>query len=75
MNKFSQTLILLGKRIKELRLEQNMSIKDLSIKSKISTTYLRKIESGKAVGINTSNLYRLYKCFKLKSLKDLLNFY
>ncbi len=33
MNKFSQTLILLGKRIKELRLEQNMSIKDLSIKS------------------------------------------
>ena len=72
---FKQKLILIGKRIKELRAQQNMTLKDLSNKSGISVNYLKKIESGKAFGINTTHLYRLYKSFELKSIKDLLNFY
>ena len=43
-----QDFILLGKHIKKLRESEGLSIKELSIKTGISSQYLRKIENGLA---------------------------
>lgn len=75
MQDFKKNLTMLGKRITELRQQNNISMLELSLKSKISVSYLKKIESGNATGINTKHLYRLYKNLNVKSFKEFLNFY
>ncbi|MBR1907862.1 helix-turn-helix transcriptional regulator [bacterium] len=50
-NKYEKDFKLIGERIKFLREKQNLSIKDLSIKTKISARYLAKIENGLAFGM------------------------
>ena len=66
---------MLGKRVKEIRLGKNWSLKELSIKSGISIKYLKIIEEGKAVGITTDHLFAICKSFGLSSFNDLLNFF
>jgi len=46
-----QDFILLGKHIKKLRESEGLSIKELSLKTGISTQYLQKIEKGVAYGL------------------------
>lgn len=75
MNEFNQKLVLLGKRVKELRLQKCMTIKELSEKSRISTKYITKIENGQAIGITTKHLDRLCKGFNLSSINEILYFY
>lgn len=48
-----------GKNIATLRNKQNLSIKELSIKSKISARYLIKIEKGEAIGITPKHIFYL----------------
>ena len=50
-NKYEKDFKLIGERIKFLREKQNLSIKDLSIKTKISARYLAQIENGLAFGM------------------------
>ncbi|MBR1617965.1 helix-turn-helix transcriptional regulator, partial [bacterium] len=45
---FEETCILIGKNIKNYRLKKGFSLKDLSQKTNISQTYLKKIENGTA---------------------------
>lgn len=49
--KYKQKFIVLGKRIKELRESQNLSLKEFSEKSGLNIEYIKKIESGTAYGI------------------------
>lgn len=72
---FEQKLILLGNRVKELRQQRNLTIRQLSEKSGITEKYLKRIESGKAFGINTRHLDRLCKGLNLSSINDILYFY
>ncbi|MBE7702878.1 MAG: helix-turn-helix domain-containing protein [Cyanobacteria bacterium SIG28] len=48
---FKQKLILLGLRIKQLREERNLTIKDVALKTGIRIQYLQKIEKGLAYGV------------------------
>ncbi len=42
MQDFKKNLTMLGKRITELRQQNNISMLELSLKSKISVSYLKK---------------------------------
>lgn len=75
MNEFNQRLVLLGKRVKEIRVQKCMTIKELSEKSGISTKYITKIENGQAIGITTKHLDRLCKGLNLSSINEILYFY
>ena len=48
---FKQKLILLGLRIKQLREERNLTLKDVALKTGIRIQYLQKIEKGLAYGV------------------------
>jgi len=50
-NNYENYFKLIGERIKFLREKQNLPIKDLSQKTKISVRYLTKIENGLAFGM------------------------
>ena len=50
-DKFIEMCIKAGKHIQKLREERNVSLKELSIKTKIRIQYLKKIEEGKAYGM------------------------
>ncbi len=41
-----KTLKILGKKIKKLRLEKQLTLKDLSKRTELSENYLRNIENG-----------------------------
>lgn len=49
--KFIEMCIKVGKHIQKLRKERNISLKELSLKTKIRVQYLKKIEEGKAYGM------------------------
>lgn len=72
---FEQRLVLLGNRMKELRLQRNMTIEQLSKKTGINTKYLKRIENGQAFGITTKHLDRLCKGLNLSTVNNLLYFY
>lgn len=73
--RFEQQLVLIGNRVKELRLQRNLTIEQLSEKSGIKTKYLKRIENGQAAGINTCHLDRLCFGLSLSSVNDILYFY
>lgn len=72
---FEQRLVLLGNRIKELRQQKNLTIRQLSQKSGINSKYLKIIENGQAFGVTTNHLDRLCKGLNLSSINDILYFY
>ena len=72
---FEQRLVLLGNRVKELRIQQNMTVKQLSEKAGINTKYLERIENGQAVCINIKHLNRLCLGLNISSVNDILYFY
>ena len=64
----------LGLRIKKLREEQKIPIKEMSDKTGIRTEYLDKIEKGIAYGICIEkHLLKIAKVLKIK-LSELLDF-
>lgn len=72
--KVEQSFKKLGLRIKKLREEQNINIKDLSEKTGIRKEYLRKIENGNAYGATLErHLVKISKTLKVK-LSDFFNF-
>ena len=76
--KVKQDFMLLGQRIKKLREERNLTIKETSQKTGIRPQYLQKIEAGLAYGVMIEkHLVPLAKVFKVKfhELFDLNNFY
>lgn len=72
---FEQRMVLLGKRVNEVRQYKNITINELSKKSGLSTRYIKKIENGQALNINIRHVYLLYKSLELVSIYDLLYFY
>lgn len=66
MNKedFGKILKILGKRLHDLRIEQNISLDILAKKSGIRKEYLKKIEEGNSFGIGILQIFSL--CMALK---------
>ena len=65
--KLKQDFILLGKHIKKLREERNLTIEELSEKTGLRAQYLQKIEAGLAYGVMIEkHLVPLAKVFKVK---------
>ena len=73
-DKYEITFKLIGERIKFLREKQNLSINELSEKTKISVKYLTKIENGLAFGMCINkHLLVITNALKVK-LSDLFEF-
>ena len=53
-------------RLKELRIERNMSQEELSELSGISRTTLSKIENNEEVNVNTRTIAKLAEVFNVK---------
>ena len=69
-----QSFKLLGKHIKELREERNISIDYMSEKTGIRNEYLLKIENGTAIRISMyKHLYKIAKELNIK-FAELFNF-
>ena len=65
--KLKQDFILLGKHIKKLREERNLTIEELSEKTGLRAQYLQKIEAGLAYGVMLEkHLAPLAKVLKIK---------
>ena len=47
-----------GKRLKELRLQSNLSQEDLALKAEIDRTYMTSVENGKR-NISIKNIYKI----------------
>ena len=54
-------LKIFGQNIKNFREKNNISLKELSLKSGIKIAYLKKIEQGKALGITIDHIDFLAK--------------
>ena len=59
-------LIRFGQIVQNLRIERNMSIKELSEKTKIRKVYLEKIEAGKAIGLSTRYVFVFADVFNIE---------
>ena len=55
-----------GKNIQQFRKERNMTIQELSKLTGIRVQYLKKIEAGKAYGMNSNYVFIFAKAFKIK---------
>ena len=66
--------ILLGKHIKNLRKQKNLTIKDVSLKTGIRKQYLYKIENGTAYGVYIDkHLLKIATVLQVK-MSDLFDF-
>lgn len=54
---FIQALKILGQNIKENREKGGMTVEEVSQKTGIRLSYLKKIENGKAVGVSTMHIF------------------
>jgi len=69
-----QDFILLGKHIKNLREEKRLTIKDVSLKTRIRVQYLQKIENGIAYGVLIDkHLLKIAIALQVK-MSELLNY-
>ena len=55
-----------GENIREFREERNITIEELSVITGIRKEYLKKIEAGKAYGLNSNYIFIFAKAFKIK---------
>ena len=75
MHEYEKEFKKLGENIKQLRIENNMSVKELSQKAGIRIPYLYKIEQGKAYGVCIEkHLYKICCVFKIKMSDLFKNF-
>lgn len=58
-----------GENVRRQREKQNLTLKELSKKTKIREYYLKKIEDGKASGIKCSHLMILACALNVKAYK------
>lgn len=58
-NTFSTTLKILGENIQKIRIEKNITLKDLSERTGIRERYLKKIEKDTAARITAAHLYKI----------------
>lgn len=56
---FIQALKILGQNIKENREKREMTVEEVSQKTGIRLSYLKKIENGKAVGVSTMHIFMI----------------
>lgn len=62
--KYSQ---LAGKKVKEMRIARNMTVKQLAQAAKLSVSTIYRIETGRS-DINLFTIYQLCAAFKVKEL-------
>ena len=62
----------LGKRIRELRMQQNLTQMQLAFEAEISDVQLRRIEYGK-INVGISTIFALAKALDV-TLKEIFNF-
>lgn len=72
MQEKNEQLILLGKHIKNLRLERNMTLENLCYKNGLEPSTISRIEKGQ-VEAKYLTIVKIAKAFKL-SLSELLDF-
>ncbi len=69
-DKLKQEFILLGKHIRKLREERNLTLKEVSLKTGIRVQYLQKIENGLAYGVLIQkHLLKIAEAFQVKPFK------
>ncbi len=72
--KLKQEFMLLGKHIKKIREERNLTLKEVSLKTGIRVQYLQKIENGLAYGVLIQkHLLKIAKAFQVKP-SELFNY-
>lgn len=54
-----QALKILGQNIKENREKRGMTLEEVSQKTDIRLSYLKKIENGKAIGVSTMHIFMI----------------
>lgn len=54
-----QALKILGQNIKDNREKRGMTLEEVSQKTDIRLSYLKKIENGKAVGVSTMHVFMI----------------
>ena len=69
--KFSNILKKLGKNIELIRTKQNLTIKEISERTGIRKIYLHEIEKGNAIGIKTTQLFKIANTLTV-NIQDLL---
>lgn len=65
MEKFQELCITIGQRIRQYREEQGITLKEMSVKTKIREKYLQKIEAGRAYGVKTAQILLIIKILKI----------
>ena len=60
---------ILGENIQRIRLQKNLSLNEISIKTKISKEYLKKIENGLAKRVNMHHLFIIAEALSIKPHK------
>ena len=69
-DKLKQEFILLGKHIRKLREERNLTLKEVSLKTGIRVQYLQKIENGLAYGVLIQkHLLKIAEALQVKLFK------
>lgn len=58
-----------GEKIRKQREKENITLEELSKKTKMSKQYLKKIESGKATGIRLSHIMTLAQAINIEEHK------
>ena len=72
--KFTLFLNSLGKHIRKLRQEKNLTLEDISLKTNINIVYLSKIENGQAKGVSVfAHLAKIAKALNVE-LYQLMDF-
>lgn len=69
---FLQLIKTIGENIQKIRAEKNISLELLSEKTGISKKYLKKIETGKAIGIKTSHFILIAEALSVQGSSLLL---
>ena len=66
MNEIKKVFYDLGQKIRKIRKEKNITIKELSLKTGININYLYKVERGKAFGICIDRLGLIASCLEVR---------
>ena len=66
MQEFNEALIHFGKNVQKIRLKRKLSLEEVSVKTGIKISYLKKIEKGEAKRVSTKHLFLFVEIFKAK---------
>lgn len=66
MQEFNEVLVHFGKNVQKIRLKRKLSLEEVSVKTGIKISYLKKIEKGEAKRVSTNHLFLFIGVFNAK---------